>query len=74
MSFNNLKLELLLGFLLNYYFKNYSCQHCTCNCHHYKLLYDVTSFLNVCIVLFSSVYTVLFRVFIRISIQRFLYT
>ena len=38
MSFNNLKLELLLKLVLNYYFKNCSYQHYKCNCHHYKLL------------------------------------
>ena len=38
MSFNNLKLELLLELILNYFSKNYSCQYCRCNCHHYRLL------------------------------------
>ena len=38
MSFNNLKLELLLELLSNHYLKNCRCQHCTCDCHHYKLL------------------------------------
>ena len=38
MSFNNLKVELLLKLVFNHYSKNYSCQYCTCNCHHYKLL------------------------------------
>ena len=38
MSFNNLKLELLLELLSNYYFKNCRCQHCTCDCHYNKLL------------------------------------
>ena len=38
MSFNNLKLELLLELVLNHYPENYSCQHYRCNCHHYKLL------------------------------------
>ena len=38
MSFNNLKLKLLLKLILNYYLKNCSCQHYKCNCHHYKLL------------------------------------
>ena len=38
MSFNNLKLELLLELLSNYYFKNCQCQHYTYDCHHYKLL------------------------------------
>ena len=39
MSFNNLKLRLLLKLLSsNYYFKNYRCQYYTYNCHYYKLL------------------------------------
>ena len=38
MSFNSLKLELLLELVLNHYLKDCSCQHCRCNCHHYKLL------------------------------------
>ena len=38
MSFNNLKLKLLLKFISNYYFKDCSYQHYRCNCHHYKLL------------------------------------
>ena len=38
MSFDNLKLELLLELLSNYYLKNYSYQHYTCDCHYYKLL------------------------------------
>ena len=38
MSFNNLKLELLLELLSNHYSKNCSCQHCTYDCHYYKLL------------------------------------
>ena len=37
MSFNNLKLKILLRLLLNYYFKNCLCQHCTYDCHYYKL-------------------------------------
>ena len=38
MSFNNLKLGLLLKLLSNHYSKDCSYQHCTYDCHHYKLL------------------------------------
>ena len=38
MSFNNLKLELLLRLVFNYYFKNCSYQHYEYSCHHYRLL------------------------------------
>ena len=38
MSFNNLKLKLLLELLFNYYLKNYLCQYCTYDCYYYKLL------------------------------------
>ena len=38
MSFNSLKLELLLKLVFNYYFKNCSCQYYKCDCHYYRLL------------------------------------
>ena len=37
MSFNNLKLGLLLELISNHYSKDCPCQHCRCDCHHYKL-------------------------------------
>ena len=38
MSFNNLKLKLLLELIFNYYFKNCSYQHYIYNCYYYKLI------------------------------------
>ena len=38
MSFNSLKLELLLRLYFNHFSRDCSCQHCRCNCYNYKLL------------------------------------
>ena len=38
MSFNSLKLELLLKLILNHYFKNCSYQYCRCDYHYLRLL------------------------------------
>ena len=38
MSFNSLKLELLLELVLNYYLKDCTYQHCRYDYHHLKLL------------------------------------
>ena len=38
MSFNSLKLRLLLRLYFNYFFRNCSCQYCRYNCYNYKLL------------------------------------
>ena len=38
MSFNNLKLRLLLGLYSNHFSRDCSCQYCRCNCYNYRLL------------------------------------
>ena len=38
MSFNSLKLGLLLELVFNHYSKDCPCQYCRCDCHHYRLL------------------------------------
>ena len=37
MSFNSLKLELLLSLYLNHFSKDCPCQHCRYSCHNYRL-------------------------------------
>ena len=39
MSFNSLKLGLLLGLIPNHFLKDCSCQHYKCDCHHHRLLH-----------------------------------
>ena len=38
MSFNNLKLRLLLKLYFNLFFRDCSYQYCRCNCCNYRLL------------------------------------